>query len=79
MEGCGFHVAFRGDVHWDIMGYRGFLYWGLPKNGWFVMQHPIFLIDDLWGTLIFRNRHVVGFNGYFMKVYRDAVERKYQT
>jgi hypothetical protein len=38
-----------------------------------------FLIDDLWGTLIFRNRHVVGFNGYFMKVYRDAVERKYQT
>jgi hypothetical protein len=42
VEGCGFHVAFRGDVHWDIMGYRGFLYWGLPKNGWFVMQHPIF-------------------------------------
>ena len=41
MEGCGFHVAFRGDVHWDIMGYRGFLYWGLPKNGWFVMQNLI--------------------------------------
>ena len=30
---------------------------GVPKNGWFMMENPIKMVDD-WGTPILRNLHL---------------------
>ena len=29
-----------------------------PQNGWFIVEHPI-KMDDLGGTIIFGNTHIV--------------------